>query len=353
MSLLNTLMQELRSGYSNRFDENELRESKYGAYQLFKQSADSPETSIFDEETRRNILNSYGNTVEVPVLDAETVTVTTPYVRSCSIVDDENNSAIVSLSFAAYGWAFSMHPANHYNNDIDMISDFTRKVMKYVLQYAADLDSLCLAQLNTDRNQLWTDIAPAFYAQVGNALQVPQAEKNDFYNKLEAIMNQMDFYDQVSVVANSIHMPLVRRLDNQGSSNATNEGFQFDLRGYEWYPTNRQGNAAGVESTGFAVERGSVGIYNRNDADAVIGQTIQGGSKIWGQELVPVVDQVMGTFFQEDCADVSGIAGAASAGLTRSLKQGYEWSTDILVASKYNSDPVNRYSPIVKFEILQ
>lgn len=348
MSLLNTLMQELRSQYTDQYDKNELRESRYGALRFFQEEA--RERPIFDEETLNNIVRSYGNVVEVPVLDSQTVTVSTPYTRTCAVVDSENDSAIVSLTFASYGWAFSMTPATHYNNLVRMQQDFQRKMDKYLIQFSSDIDDLCITELENAKNQYWVDVAPDYYAQVGDALQVPQSEKNDFYNQLEAIMNTMDFYDTITVVAATKHMPLVRRLDNQGSSNATNEGFQFDLRSYRWSPTNRVTNGAGVESTGYAIENGSVFIGNRNDADTTMGFDI--GHKIWDTETVPIANMEMGTFFQEDCADASALGGAATAGNTRSYKQGYEFSTDIVVSSTYNSDPANQYNPITKFEIL-
>jgi len=59
----------------------------------------------------------------------------------------------------------------------------------------------------------------------------------------------------------------------------------------------------------------------------------------------------MGVFYQQDCADRSAIGGAATAGNTRSRVEGFEVSTDVMVAFAYNSDIANRYQPNVKFEI--
>lgn len=351
MSLLNTLMLELRSRYSQQFDQNELRESRYGALKFFQQ--ESAQMPIFDPETIANIQRSYGNSVVVPVLDAQTVTVTTPYTRTCSIVDSENDSALVTLTFASYGWGFSMTPATHYNNDVKYITDFERKMRKYLIQFASDLDTLCIAEMEADKNQYWPAGGPtSFYAQSGDALQIPQADRDDFYNQLDAIMQVMDFYDGINIVANPHHTPLVRRLSNQGAQNDENDAFQFALRGYTWFPTNRITNGGGVESTGYSVQRGSVFIGNRNDADSVMGGSIGGDQKIWSQENVPVVNMNMGTFYQQDCGDRSSLAGPATSGNTRSRYEGFEFSTDIVVSTVYNSNPVARYHPILKFEVL-
>jgi len=350
MSLLATLMQELRSAYTNQFDGNELRPSRYGALDTFMQQ--TQRAPIFDPETIANIAKSYNNTVEVPVLDAQAITISTPYTRTCAIADDENDSAIVSLTFQSYGWRFSMTPATHFNNDVSRLADFQRKFEKYRLEFEKVLDSACNAQLETDKNAFWTGITE--YANVGDALQVPAAEALDFYNVAESIMAKMDFYGNVDIPASTNHMPFVRRYENQADGNAINESFQFDLRGYRWMPTNRIVPGGGVNSTGFLVEDGTCYIHNRNDADTVMGHSAQGGGKVWGQESVQLGNgnMVMGTYFQEDCADRSAIAGAATAGNTRSLVQGFEFSTDMIFATKYNSDPATRYNPIVKFEFI-
>lgn len=358
-TLIGTLMQPLRSKYQSQFDKNELRESRYGALRLFQQEAAT--IPIFDDETRNNIMRSYGNSVVIPVLDAQTVSVATPYTRTCDITDDENTSALVTLTFASYGWAFSMTPATHYNNDVKYQKDFERKFNKYLVQFASQLDLLCIAQLEADKNQLFTGLTD-YYAVIADALQVPQVEKDDFYNQAEALMATMDFYAGSNIVSATSHMPVVRRQMAQGAQNDKNDAFQFQgggsnaegtqIRPYNWFPTNRLANGVGVESTAYLVNEGSVYIGNRNDADSVLGASIGGDHKVWGEEVVPLVNMRMGTFFQQDCSDQSAIAGAATAGNTRSKTEGYEFSTDIVVASVYNSDIAARYNPILKAEIL-
>lgn len=358
-TLVNTLLQPLRSEYTPKFDKNELRESRYGAYRFFQQEAAS--RPLFDEETISNIMKSYGNSVVVPVLDADTVTVSNTYARTCSIVDSENTSALVTLSFASYGWGFSMTPATHYNNHIKYETDFTRKMRKYLLQFANDLDALCVAQLEADKNQHAGDLAD-YYTIVGNALQVPQAEKNDFYNQVEAIMASMDYYDTAHIIASTSHMPVIRRNMSQGGSNSINEGFQFSgggsnqegtlIRPFNWWPTNRVSNGALVEGTAYIVNEGSVYIGNRNDADTVMGGSIGGDTKVWSEEVLPVANLKMGSYYQQDCGDRNAIAGAATAGNTRSRYEGFEFSTDMVVATSYNSAIATQHQPILKAEIL-
>ena len=351
MSLVVTLMQDLRSKYTDKFDKYELKESRYGALRFFQdEAANRP---ILDEETVNNIRQSFNREVVVPVLDFESVTVSASYVRTCAIVDSENTSSLVTLTFTTYGWGFSMTPSMYGENNISYQRDFTRKMDKYLIEYASVLDTACVAQMETDKNILWTNVAPAFYAQTASALQVPQAEKNDVFNQIDSIMATMDFYDNNHIVGSTSLMPMVRRQQAQGESNSVNEEFQFNLLGgYRFWPTNRIANGAGVEATFYSVNAGSTGIWNRNDPDSRMGDSIGGDFKQWKEVGMPLVNQTMGSFYQQDCADRSGIAGAASTGLTRARVEGFEFSTDVVTLTTYNSDPANIYGPVVKYEIL-
>lgn len=359
-SLVGTLVQPLRSKYTDSFDKNELRESRYGALRFFQE--ESAQRPIFDGETLMNITKSYNNSVIVPVLDAQTVTVTTPYTRTCAIADSENDSALVTLTFASYGFKFSMTPATHGNNEISYARDFERKMKKYLIQYANDLDLLCIAQLEADKNQYFPADLTDYYAQVGNALRVPQAEKDNFYNNLESIMQTMDFYDTAHIIASTKHMPVIRELSEQGKGNNKSLDWQFSgtgseptgkrIRPFNFWPTNRVTNGAGVDSSAFIVNSGSVFIANRNDIDSRMGGSIGGDLNVWAEEVIPIVNQKMGTYYQQKCDDRSAIAGAATAGNTRSRVEGFEFSTDVVVASAYNSSIAARYQPILKAEVL-
>lgn len=357
MSLIGTLAQDLRSKYPSGFDGNEARRTRAGAYAMFL--AHTASRPIFDAETLSNITTGYGNNITVPVLDAKTVTVGTPYTRTCAIADSENDSALLTLLFNSYGFRFSMTPSTHANNEVAYQADFTRKLEDYDEEFTKVLDSLCISQLETDKNIYFPAALTDYYAQIGNALQVPQASKQDFYNNVESILSTMDFYKSANIVSSTKHMALIRDYAKQGASNDVNDAWKFNgsgssndgksIRPFGFYPTNRLANGAGVESAAFIVEEGSTFIYNRNDHDSRAGHNI--GHKVWGEETLPISGMKMGTFYQEDCADRSAIAGGATVGNTRSLLEGFEFSTDVVTATKYNSSLATRYNPIIKAEI--
>lgn len=348
MSLVQTLMQPLRTQYMASLDKNEQRASRYGAWDFFNQDSARPD-SIFDQDIRAKIKQSFGNSVVVPVLDSQTVTIGN--TRSCTVADSENASTLVTLTLATYSFGFTMYPAQHYNNEIKRQADFNRKLQKYLTTFAALLDSQAIATLEAAKNQFWTGIS-AFYAQSGNALQVSQAQKTDYYNNLQAILETMDFYGVPHVLSSTTGSPLVRNLAAQGGGN--NQNYEFQLTPYQWHFTNRIANAGGIQSTQYVIPEGTCALETRVDPDSIAGSKI-GASREWGKVNVPLPGSAygieMGSLYREDCSDASGIAGAATAGLTATKKESYQWSVDIILSTAYNSSPTTRYNPIVKTEI--
>lgn len=339
-------MQPLRSKYAPKtLDKNELRFSRYGAWDFFQRQT-RLSNSIMTPEVRALIKRSPGNSIQVPVLDAEDVVISN--VRTCTVAASENTSKLVTLTFVTYAFGFTMIPAQHQNNDVSYQADFDTKLNKYLLKFAATLDSAAASNLNTNKNIYFPTDITTYYPQVGNALQVTQAQRDDFFNQLESIMQTMDYYERVNIVASTSLGAMVRRLGAQGAGNAENLAFQFDP--YAWNFSNRITNGAGIQSTLYAVPDGYVAVNNRNSYDAVNGSSVGNGLKVWSEVDMPVVNLRMGSYYYEDCADMSALH-AGTAHLTATKVEGFQWSTDVVFMNAYNSAPATRYSPILKTEI--
>jgi hypothetical protein len=346
MSLVLTLMQPLRVRYNatNGLDKNELRRSRYGALDFYQQQS-KLSTGVISPEMRAKIKESMGNTIQVPVLDARDVVITN--TRSCVVADSENTSKLVTLTFVTYAFGFTMIPAQYGNNDVSYQADFNRKMELYLQKAAATLDTACVNNLSTNKNTYFPADITAYYPVVGNALQVTQAQKNDFYNQASAILNTMDFYGQTNVISSTTGKPMVNRLQAQGAGNAVNEDFQF--AGYDWFYTNRLANGAGVQSTAYLVADGMVAMENRNDPDARA-KSRTGNGKEWGEAMLPILNMNWGTYYYDDCADKTALH-AGTAHLSRTRVEGFEFSTDVVFVNSYNSNAAAQYGPIVKAEI--
>jgi len=348
MSLVDTLIQPLRQKYAGSLDKNERRASRYGAYDLFREQTKDA-TGILTPDVRKTIKESFGNVVQIPVLnDADDADITISNQRSCTIPLFENTSKLVTLSFTTYAFGFTMFPAMYKTNQIGYERDFQVKMERYLRKLAAQFDTLCINRLNIDRNQKWDGLT-ATYAQVANALQVPKSGQLDYYNQLQSMFELMDFYGDVDVLANTMHQPFLRRTRAQGAGNDENENFQFNP--YDWKFTNRMPVAAGMESTVYAVGKGQCAFENRNDWDSIMGSSVGNGLKKWDQVQVPIVDLLMGSYYIEDCADATvTIAGPASPGMTATKMEGFAFSTDVVAITSYNKDRANNFGPIIKAE---
>lgn len=340
MSLVNTLMQSIRTRYPNNLDKNELRPGEYNALKFFQEDTNSAD-SIMDAGIRADIKRSFGNSVVVPVLDAPDVTIGN--VRSCTIADKENDSNLVTLTFATYAFGFTMYPAQHYNNDIKYQADFDRKLRAYLLKFADTLDLACVNVLETNKNTYAGNLA-AYYTFSSSALQIPDAGKDDMFNQLNTIVREMRFPGTPNIISSFGLMPLVERMGNE--TNGTSVDNAFQLAGYDFYPTNNITVPGGARSVFYAVADGTVAMENRNDPDAILGHRI-GDQMIWEEVDVPIVNLRMGSFYREDCTDARNLH-AGTTGLTRTKKESFEWSTDIVFMTAYNSDTVNTHQPILK-----
>jgi hypothetical protein len=346
MSLVLTLMQNLRAKYEpGTLDKNERRRSRYGAWDFYRNQSNLS-TGVLTPQVKELIDRSVGNTVQVPVLDAEAVVISN--VRACTVADSENTSKLVTLTFVTYSFGFTMTPAAHYNNLISYQADFDVKMEKYLLKFAETLDTAAVSNLSTNKNIYFPAALTSYYPVVANALQVTDAEKDDYFANLEAIQSTMDYYGNVNVVASTSAAPMVNKLRNQGAGNDVNDAWQ--MAGYDFNYSNRITNGAGVKATIYSVPDGMVGVRNRNDIDAVAGSRTSNG-KEWGQVNLPVVNMKVGSYYYEDCADKSALH-AGTTHLTRTKVEGFEFSTDLCFVNSYASVPASQYQPILKSEIL-
>ena len=351
MSLVNTLMQPLRTEYTPNLDKNEVRGSQYGAWDFFQQQSKLAD-GILSAEAKAFIDKSAGQLVDIPVLNADDVTISN--VRSCVIPSDTETSALVRITFVTYAFGFTMNPARHFNNDVGYQTLFNHKLKQYLFKLAATLDTAAVNTLNTNRNIYFPAAITKYYAVVANALQVPLEQKEDFFNQLEAIFSEMDYNEMINIIGSTSLMPLIRRLQAQGAGNSINESFQFNP--YRWHTTNRLLNAVGVGETLFGVPDGYVAVRNRNMPDNIAGSVIGDRAnplKEWGTAMVPIVNLKMGTYFTQDCADMSALdgGGARMTQLQRTKVEGFYWDTDVAFVTAYNSSPSTKYGPIVKAEI--
>lgn len=342
MSLLATRMQNMRS--SSNLDKNEIRPSRYGALDVFMQQSADP-AGILTPELRQKAEQSIGRTLETPVIDYD-AGITIGNTRSVTIEDSENTSKMHTITFATYSWGFTIVPAMYMNNEISMQRDFEAKMNKYLYAFAKKLDGVCISALGAAKTQVFKDSLQ--YTTTGNVLESSWDDRDGIIGDINPIMAANDHFAQIHLVGNGGFESIIRKLAQSGLYNAENKQLEYSDKVLHF--TNEIVNAEGKYGTAYAVTDGMLGLLFRFERECLMGTKARTGHE-WGIENLPMLNIPCGTYYYEDVADVSGIAGAATADLTRGLKQHYGFAVDVAVVTPYNSDPATNASPIIQLQV--
>lgn len=342
MSLLATRMQNMRS--SSNIDKNEYRPSRYGALDVFMQQTNDP-AGILTPELKQKAEQSVGRTLETPVIDYDG-TISIGNTRTVEIADSENTSKMYQFTFATYSWGFTIVPAMYMNNEISMQRDFETKFNKYLYAFAKKLDGVCVSALGTAKTKVFKDNLG--YDTTGDTITAPWADRESIIGDINPIMSANDFFAPLHIVGNGGVESIVRKLAQKGLYNEVNKQLEYNDKVLHF--TNEVTNATGNYATGYAVTDGMLGLLFRFERECMLGTRSRTGHE-WGIENLPMLNIPVGTYYYESVGDYNAIAGAATADMTRNLKQHYGFAVDIAVVTAYNSAPTTLASPIIKFQI--
>lgn len=342
MSLLATRMQNMRS--SSNLDKNEFRPSRYGALDVFMQQTNDP-AGILTPELKQKAEQSIGSTLETPVIDYDG-TISIGNTRSVTIADSENTSKMHTITFATYSWGFTIVPAMYMNNEISMQRDFEAKFNKYLYAFAKKLDGVCVSALSAAKTQVFKEALQ--YATTGNVVESTWDDRENIIGDINPIMAANDYFAPLHLVGNGGIEALIRKLAEKGLYNEVNKQLEYSDKVLHF--TNEIPNASGKYGTAYAVTDGQLGLLFRFERECLLGTKARTGHE-WGIENLPMLNIPVGTYYYESVADVSGIAGAATADMTRGLKQHYGFAVDVAVVTPYNSDPTAVASPIIQLQV--
>lgn len=338
MSLINTVLDRIVTLYPSFGQDMTNRPFVNGAIEAFE--ADT--TNTLTSNVIQTIENSIdGTPVKIPVIESQDITILN--TRSCTIACEESTSNLLDVTFATIGFNICMNPAQYANNYIGKEQDFQYKMTNHLRRIKNYLDTLAVAELEAVKNIVFgADVTGIYTPSAGNALQVPQAEKNDMYNNIYAIL-QMQRFDPngYQVIANPRHAAMVRRDRNQGSANSENLSYQFG--GYNERISNNIVNGAGVESTAYIAATGSLAFLNRNSVDARMGSYINDGH-LWTEMYMPIVDKTMGVYYKADCVTTNGIA--------QTKQEMWQITTDVAFVTTHFTDPATEPTSVTKYEVL-
>ena len=342
MSLVATRLQNWRIN-NPELDRNMTRPSEYGALDFFIQQTDAP-NSIISNELRERAFASIGNVVQVPVINYDG-DVTVSNTRSCVIADDENTSALYTVTWTTYSVGFTMVPTLYMNNEIDYQHDFERKMEKVCRALASALDTAAVAALSAGKTQVFGDLLQ--YSQTGNVVQVPWQMATEILGDFNPMMRANDYPETIHLIGNAGVDSLIRKLAQHDIYNDVNKRMEYDNKIIHY--TNRVVNESGKYGTLYAVVDGNAGVLTRVDREAL--RRARANFHEWDVVRLPYIDLPVGSHYYTAVGDQSAIAGDASADMTCNVKEYFGFSVDVAFIIAYNSDPTTVANPIIKAEI--
>lgn len=342
MSLIATRVQNWRMLNPN-FDKNMTRPAEYGALNFFVDQSNSA-NSIITPELKSRALASTGATIQIPVINFD-ADVTVSNVRSCTIADNENTSALYTVVFATFGVGFTMVPSMYSNNEITYNHDWTRKMEKITRALGSALDVAAVAALDANKTQVFNDLL--YYTQSGNAVQVPWDMRTEILGDLNPMMRANNYPGQIHLIGNYGIDSMIRKLGQHAEFNDVNKRLEYADKVMHY--TNNITNEVGDFATVFGVEDGNVAVVTRVDREAARGA--RANDHEWSVVRLPYIDLPVGSHYYTSVGDQSTIAGESTADLICAVKEHFGFSVDVAFIVAYNSNPEIVPNPIIKAEI--
>lgn len=344
MSLLATRVQDWRVK-NPAFDKNMTRPLEWGALNFFVNQTNAP-NSILSSRLKERAFNSVGNSLTIPVINYD-ASVTVGNTRSCTVADDENDSALYTVVFATYVIGFTMVPAMYMNNEIDYQHDFDRKMEKVTRALGQALDIAAITALTAQKTQVFGDLL--YYTQTGNVLQIPWDMRTEVLSDVSVMQRANAYPGRQHIIGNAGVFSILKKLEQHGEYNDVNK--QLEYLDKVLHYTQNITNESGRFGTFFAVEDGNVGVLTRVDREAL--RNSSANFHEWGVVNLPMIDLPVGYHYYTSVGDYSAVAGAATADMTCVIKEFYGFSVDVAFLVAYNSSPSTVANPIMKGEILQ
>lgn len=342
MSLIATRVQNWRMLNPN-FDKNMTRPQEYGALNFFVDQSNSA-NSIITPELKSRALASTGATIQIPVINFDG-DVTVSNVRSCTIADNENTSALYTVVFATYAVGFTMVPSMYSNNEISYNHDWTRKIEKITRALGNALDLGAVAALEANKTQVFNNLL--YYTQSGNVIDVPWDLRTEILGDFNPMMRANNYPGQIHIIGNYGIDSMIRKLGQHAEFNDVNKRLEYSDKVMHY--TNNIANEVGDFATMFAVEDGNVAVVTRVDREAARGA--KANDHEWSIVRLPYIDLPVGSHYYTAVGDQSAIGGASTADLTCAVKEHFGFSVDVAFIVAYNSDPDVVPNPIIKAEI--
>ena len=366
MSLLETALFGLVSPYDGGIDRQVARRKLNGATAIALQ-----DTNLMLSPTTQQYITSVSNSdVFIPVLNNKPDDALILKSKTCEILEDENTSSLVQVQRLGLGFNLTMNPAQYgvgaypdirSENYMTYAGDFQRKLFTRIESMARTIEEILIDEIDVNRNTFWDADTLSLLTETADALDIPVAELDRFYNYVMTAMGNMYLgmdSMQYNVIHNPNHSRTVSHYANQGLQNGVNTAYQYGggnasptmpIGNFNFAVSNYVTNDLNRTGTAYVIPRASLALLNVNDVDNRMGSVATDGTT-WSEQFIPELGMNIGVRHYSGCGDASIAPYAGNvSGNTASLIERWQFFTQIMVITPYNPTPLTNHSPIVKF----
>ena len=338
MSFTTTLLQEGILNFSQvsglQFGQNETRKSRYGALQCILDST----SDLIPEAQVKALRECSSQTSSIDVMVKQAAGVGTD--RACC-KGGALMSANVPLTYQGFCESFEISVFEHCGNRIKEQTAFNHGLAEALRNLYTRIDSAAVAHLEASKSN---GLATTYPLALG-AFQVPQAEKESYFNNVLTDLSINDYFGAYKNVASTSQTGLIRTDEfNAGKDCCLPDSSPFAEGRFIHSPSNRVTNAVGAQSTSYIFEKGQVGMISWINQISRRGETI--GAESWDSLVDPVFGLPLELKICKECVDNSATFGA---GAENDLVTKYALYLDVSFVNAYSSDA---NTGIYKYEVL-
>ncbi len=174
---------------------------------------------------------------------------------------EKSGTAITELTWAVKGFTVDLPSKQYDGNEVARQKGFAMSLYNAERTFWAAFDETLLAYLVANKSTV-TSASGGGSASSG-AFTINYAERDEFYNILDAHMAQNDYDGEILDIHDTYWMKFVRHYAAQGSGNSTNLSYQF--HGFTTYASNKIIPASSQLSRHYVVPLYGVAILDWNN----------------------------------------------------------------------------------------
>lgn len=321
-------------------DRNMTRPLMYGALDFFKSQTDAANCIISKKELDK-IKKMMPKQVNMPVIDKKVATVGS--TRTCTVTSTLTTSRMVNVTFATKTVGFSMYPQMYTDDEISYDRDFNRQMEAITSALAANLDTLAVTALETNKTKVLRE--KLYYNVASDTVKATFDQREVFLGDANTLMMANSFNRRLHVIATPGIASLTGQLREKGMYNVENKQLEYNDKVF--HISSQLTKEATDFLNGYIVEDGNVAMLINYPQVAIAGQKV--GETEWGLATLPGLNMELAYMYNKTKGDFSSETGRDD--MTCDVKEDYQFTFNIAFITAFNSDTSTIPNPIIKFSI--